>query len=332
MNKNRRIELLTQLGQYMLSKDPEWLAAKEQAERQNSWFIPEFIETATHHIGRHFLEASTIEAWTANYAIPDIQATPQKIGIVMAGNLPLVGFHDWLCIFLSGHYATIKPSSKDDVLIRHLLQKLASWDAATHPYFSFEPMLKNCDAYIATGSNNTAGYFNYYFGKYPHIIRKNRTSVAILSGTETEEELASLADDVHLYFGLGCRNVTKIYVPQEYNFVPLLTAFRKYSHLADHHKYKNNYDYNLAIHILNKQYYMTNESILLIEEDALFSPVSQLNYSFYRNEDELTATLLKSNDIQCIVSRKHIPFGQSQFPAVSTYADGIDTLLFLSNL
>ncbi len=332
MTQNRRIELLAQLGEYMLSTDPAWLAAKEQAGRQNSWFIPAFIETATHHIGSHFLQAATIEKWTAGYAIPGIQPNPKKIGIVMAGNLPLVGFHDWLCVFLSGHTAIIKPSSKDDVLIRHLLEKLASWDAAAGSYFSFAPLLKDCDAYIATGSNNTAGYFNYYFGKYPHIIRKNRTSVAVLSGEETPEALELLADDVHLYFGLGCRNVTKLYVPNGYDFVPLLTAFRKYNYLADHHKYKNNYDYNLAIHILNKQYYMTNEAILLVEDEALFSPVSQLNYSFYHPKEELITSLGKRDDIQCIVGNGQVPFGQSQFPAVNTYADSVDTLLFLSSL
>ena len=149
-------------------------------------------------------------------------------------------------------------------------------------------MLKGCDAYIATGSNNSSRYFDYYFGKYPHIIRRNRTSAAILTGDETDEELEKLADDVYQYFGLGCRNVTKIYVPEGYDFIPILEAFKKYNYLADHHKYKNNYDYNLALHLLNKKYYMTNGSVLLIEDPALFSPISQLNYEFYKDREKLS--------------------------------------------
>ena len=162
---------------------------------------------------------------------------------------------------------------------------MAAWNEEVNDLISFSEMLKGCDAYIATGSNNSAGYFEYYFGKYPHIIRRNRTSVAILTGNETNEELEKLADDVYLYFGLGCRNVTKLYVPEGYDFIPLLTAFKKYNYLADHHKYKNNYDYNLAIHLLNKKFYMSNESLLLVEDASLFSPISQLNYEFYTDQE-----------------------------------------------
>lgn len=197
---------------------------------------------------------------------------------------------------------------------------------------SFSEMLKGCDAYIATGSNNSSRYFEYYFGKYPHIIRRNRTSVAVLSGTETGDELNALADDVYLYFGLGCRNVTKIYVPENYDFLPLLTSFKKYNYLAEHHKYKNNYDYNLALHILNKKFYMTNESIILAEENSPFSPISQLNYELYTDENSILTSLKNHPEIQCIVSRQTIPFGQSQCPSVNDYADGVDTLSFLKEL
>src|SRR5258705_11293668 len=192
----------------------------------------------------------------------------------MAGNIPLVGFHDLLCVFISGHKAMIKLSSKDKLLIKHLTEKLGEWDAEINDLIQFSEMLKGCDAYIATGSNNSSRYFDYYFGKYPHIIRRNRTSMAVLDGEETNEELEKLADDVYLYFGLGCRNVTKIYVPKEYDFIPLLRAFDKYNYLAENHKYRNNYDYSLAIHLLNKKMYMSNPSIMLIEEMAPFSPIS----------------------------------------------------------
>jgi len=250
----------------------------------------------------------------------------------MAGNIPLVGFHDFLCVFISGHKALIKPSSKDQVLIKHLIDKLGDWDEETKSLVSFSDMLKGCDAYIATGSNNSSRYFDYYFGKYPNIIRRNRTSVAILTGEETKEELGKLADDVYQYFGLGCRNVTKIYVPKDYDFIPLLESFKKYNYLADHFKYKNNYDYNLALHLLNKKYYMTNDSILLIEEPAIFSPISQLNYEFYSDNDDLAEKSAPVQDLQCVVGKGFIAFGQAQSPAITDYADGIDTLAFLSEL
>jgi hypothetical protein len=250
----------------------------------------------------------------------------------MAGNIPLVGFHDLLLVFISGHKAVLKPSSKDETLIKHLVEKMIEWNEEVREFVQFAEMLKGCDAYIATGSNNSSRYFEYYFRKYPHIIRHNRVSVAILTGNETNEELEKLADDVYQYFGLGCRNVTKIYVPEGYDFIPLLNTFKKYDHLADHNKYKNNYDYNLAILILNKKFYMTNGSVLLVEDAAFFSPVSQLNYEFYSNKNSLFSLLQSHPDIQCIVSREKTPFGQAQCPSVSDYADGVDTLEFLKNL
>ncbi len=193
----------------------------------------------------------------------------------------------------------------------------------------FSEMLKGCDAYIATGSNNSARYFDYYFSKYPHIIRRNRTSVAILSGNENKEDLEKLADDVYQYFGLGCRNVTKIYVPEQYDFIPLLEAFKKYNHLIEHHKYKNNYDYQLALLILNKKFYMTNGSIILYEDAQIFSPISQLNYEYYSSAEELAGRLQQHEDVQCVVARNVIPFGQAQQPGLTDYADGVDTLQFL---
>ena len=333
MNLQYRIDLLVQLGKYMLSGEEEWIAAKERAGYENGWFIPEFAENATHNIAQ-LLNENALQEWTAAYAIPSETANPKTVGIVMAGNIPLVGFHDLLCVFIAGHKAMVKASSKDNVLIRHLVQKLAGWNEEVNQLISFSELLKNCDAYIATGSNNTAGYFDYYFGKFPHIIRRNKTSVAVLSGEETTEELSALADDVFLYFGLGCRNVTKIYVPAGYDFVPLIQAFAKYDHLADHHKHKNNYDYNLALHILNKKFYMSTPALLLVEEEAVFSPISQLNYSFYESAPGLIKGLKERNDLQCIVGAEEtlIPFGKSQSPGLSDYADGIDTIAFVSRL
>ncbi len=329
MHLKQRLDLSARLGEYMLSGDMAWQAAKEKAYRQNNWFIPEFIDIATHNIARNYLQKDELAAWVARYPVPAENDHIKNTGIVMAGNIPLVGFHDFLCAFISGHRQTIKTSSKDEVLITHLAEFLYGQDNEAREYISFSGMLKGCDAYIATGSNNSARYFDYYFGKYPHIIRRNRTSVAVLTGDETPEDLDRLADDVYLYFGLGCRNVTKIYVPHNYDFIPLLEAFKKYNYLADHYKYKNNYDYILAIALLNKNFYMTNGSVLLLENPALFSPISQLNYEYYSDSGAVTAFLAHHEDVQCITGRQGIPFGQAQQPGLTDYADGIDTLQFL---
>jgi hypothetical protein len=332
MNLSRRKELLVRLGNYMRSKEEDWQQAKEKAYLENRWFIPEFIELSVNNIAQNFLQPQQVDQLIKQYRIPEENSNPKKVGIVMAGNIPLVGFHDFFCVLLTGHHAMIKPSSKDEALITHLVNKLIEWNDEVEQFITISGMIKNCDAYIATGSNNSSRYFEYYFGKYPSIIRKNRTSVAILTGYETHEELKKLSDDVYQYFGLGCRNVTKIFVPKNYDFVPLLNAFKKYDHLADHHKYKNNYDYNLAIHILNNKYYMTNNSIILIENESPFSPISQLHYEYYSNKNELREKLKKDQSIQCIVSKKDIGFGEAQCPNVNDYADGIDTMKFLMSL
>jgi hypothetical protein len=330
MKLQGRIDLLVKLGKYLHSDNPEWAVIKENAERQNGWFTQLFIETAVQNIVTNFLTPAKLESFTANYSIPANQDKPKNIGLVMAGNIPLVGFHDWLCIFLSGHNAVVKPSSKDLVLIKHIIEKLAEWNNDVSSQTRFSDMLKGCDAYIATGSNNSARYFDYYFSKYPHIIRRNRTSAAILTGHETAGELERLSDDINMYYGLGCRNVTKLYVPEGYDFVPLLASFKKYIDFADHNKYKNNYDYQLAILLLNNKYYMTNGAILLVENEAFFSAISQLHYSFYKGSPaEISVALQNNQDIQCVIGEGFIPFGKAQNPALTDFADGVDTMGFL---
>ncbi|MEJ7739105.1 MAG: acyl-CoA reductase [Chitinophagaceae bacterium] len=331
MDVQQRIDLLIRLGQYMKSDDCKWRQVKFNAGQANGWFTGTFIEKACDSITDQFLNREKLSVFARRYALPPENRNPKNIGLVMAGNIPLVGFHDWMCIFITGHNAVIKASSKDEILITHLLQMLKEWEPQLGNQILFAPMLKGCEAYIATGSNNSGRYFEYYFSKYPHIIRSNRTSVAILTGTESTEALDKLADDVHVYFGLGCRNVTKIYVPKGYGFVDLLKAFKKYAYFSDHHKYKNNYDYQLAIHLLNNNYYMTNGSVLLIENASFFSPISQLNFEFYTNQHLVKASLV-SKDIQCVVGDDYIPFGQAQSPALTDYADGTDTMDFLSRL
>ncbi|MEN9686778.1 MAG: hypothetical protein RLZZ28_2564 [Bacteroidota bacterium] len=327
-----RIQLMFQLGQYMQGREEEWLEAKERAYRENQWFVPDFIDRSVNAISRFFLEPDLLAAWAKTYAVPDIQRNPRRIGIVMAGNIPLVGFHDFLAVFISGHKQLIKVSGKDEVLIGHLLKKLQEWNPKIADWVSFAERLNHCDAYIATGSNNSGRYFDYYFGKYPHIIRRNRTSVAILDHTETPEELRLLADDIQLYFGLGCRNITQLYVPEAYDFIPLLDALKNYAHLLDFHKYKHNYDYHLALLIMGNKYYMNNDAVILTENDSPFSPVSQVHYCFYNSKEALEKELAQKESIQCVVGHGHLEFGKAQSPGLMDYADGVDSMAFLKGL
>ena len=331
MNLQKRIEILQQLQKYLLNNDSAWQNIKTKASFHNGWFTPEFTNLAVNNICSRFLQKEKLEAWAAHHHLDD-NVGGKNIGIVMAGNIPLVGFHDFLCVFISGHKQSIKLSSKDDILLKHLVDKMIEWEPAVKDYIKFAELLKGCDAYIATGSNNSARYFHQYFSKYPNIIRRNRTAVGILTGNETAEELDLLSDDVHQYFGLGCRNITHLFVPVAYDFVPLLRGFDKYKYFEDHHKFKNNYDYQLSIALLNNIFYMTNGSALLLENDAIFSAISQLNYSFYEDEKKVMTRLTGNEDIQCICGHLGIAFGQAQFPALMDYADGVDTMQFLLTL
>ena len=331
MNLQKRIELLQRLQKYLLANDEEWQNIKIKASFHNGWFITQFTDLAVINICTAFLQKEKLEQWAMHYHLDD-NVGGKNIGIVMAGNIPLVGFHDFLCVFISGHKQTVKLSSKDDILLKHLVDKMIEWEPELKNKIEFAELLKGCDAYIATGSNNSARYFEQYFSKYPNIIRRNRTAVAILTGAETTEELNLLADDVHQYFGLGCRNVTKLFVPAGYDFVPLLRAFDEYKYFEDHHKFKNNYDYQLSIALLNNIFYMTNGSALLLENDAIFTAISQLNYSFYDDEKTVVEKLKGNEDIQCICGRLGIAFGQAQKPALMEYADGVDTMQFLLTL
>lgn len=334
MNLEERIGLMNKLGEYLVKKDDVQLnEIKKKAFERNKWFTEEFINLSFQNISSEYLDKEKLKAWLRHYRL-DNNITPKKIGIVMAGNIPLVGFHDFLSVFITGHRQHIKLSEKDDVLLKHIIEKLCEWNPKVSNVVKVWEMLKDCEAYIATGSNNSSRYFNYYFGKYPSVIRNNKTSVAVLSGGETLRQLIHLADDVHTYFGLGCRNVTKMFVPKGYDFVPLLDAFKKYNYFSGHTKFRNNYDYNLALLIMNNKYYMANNSIILVENENIFSPVSELHYTFYEDEnvldnDPVAIGLKNRENIQCIVGEKYIPFGQTQQPGLFDYADGIDTMQFL---
>lgn len=330
MNLQERIDIMSGLGSYMSPDNEEWADTVQKAFQHNAWFIPEFINIAVENIKEHFLQKHALQKWAKHYHLDD-NIRQKNVGIVMAGNIPLVGFHDFLCVFISGHKQTIKLSSKDDVLMKAIIERIHSLYPPTRDLISISDMLVGCDAYVATGSNNSARYFEQYFSKYPNIIRKNRTSVAVLSGNETAEELEKLSDDIHLFFGLGCRNVTKIFVPEGYDFIPLLDSFNKYLLFKDHHKYNNNYDYQLSIMLMNNVYYMTNGSTLLIEGKPSFSPISVLYYEFYRGDQPFEWSS-NEEEVQCRVGKGFVPFGGAQQPDLSSYADGVDTMAFLLTL
>jgi Acyl-CoA reductase (LuxC) len=331
MNLQQRQEILFQLSQYISSHPQSWEQTIQKAEQQNPWFTPAFVNLAAATIHQHFLQPAKLKQWVKHYHLND-SIQPKSVGIAMAGNIPLVGFHDFLAVFICGHKQRVKLSTKDAVMLRHLADKMIEWNPAVAEMISFETMLKDCDAYITTGSDNSARYFEYYFGKYPSIIRRNRTSAAVLTGTETTEDLSLLADDIMQYFGLGCRNVTQIHVPKDYDFVPLLAALKKYSWVFDHHKYRNNYDYQLAIYLMNNIYYMTNDCIVLTENANLFSPIGSLHYCFYNTQEEAYNHLQHNNQVQAIVGKKGIAFGMAQQPSLMEYADGVDVMQFLLGL
>lgn len=331
MNLKDRIKILDWLRHYLLEQPPALQAAKEEAYYQNSWFTPEFIELAVNNIINQFLDPGVLSEAVARYQIPVETARPRTIGVVMAGNIPLVGFHDFLLCFLSGHKQVIKISSRDKVLLPHLVRAMAEADPNINTMASFADSLKGCDAYIATGSNNTARYFEQYFAKYPHIIRKNRTGIAILDGSESTEELNRLADDIQLYYGLGCRNITQVWVPGEYDFTPLLKALDRYDYFLDNHKYKNNYDFVLTINMMNREAYFTNDSIVISPGTSPFAGIANLKYAYYQQPDEPIAAL-NPDEIQVICGHGYTPFGQAQCPGFFDYADGVDTLTFLASL
>jgi len=331
MNIHQRVKILLQLKAYLQGNNEELNQVKQEANYRNSWFTPEFIELAIENICNQFLDEGKLNDWLKQYSVSK-ESTEKTIGVVMAGNIPLVGFHDFLCVFISGHNLLIKASSKDDVLIKHIVKVMHSFDEEIGAIICFGEIIKNCDAYIATGSNNSSRYFEYYFSKYPNIIRRNRTSVAVLDGTETSDDLSLLAKDIQLYFGQGCRNVTHLFVPKEYDFVPLINALKVYNYFFDMHKYKHNYDYQLAMLMMNNKMYMTDGSVLLSENESIFSAISNVHYSYYENEEKLKEKIANNNDIQCIVGNGFVPFGNAQIPSLNDYADGVDTMKFLNPL
>ncbi|MES2678899.1 MAG: acyl-CoA reductase [Bacteroidota bacterium] len=301
----------------------------ETAQIYNGWFIPKFVNEAIFNVGL-LLEEKALTAFTK-----DLKEPPAKtVAIICAGNIPMVCFHDVLCVLLSGHKAMIKLSSDDNILLPFFLKLLCFYEPRFEEKISFaDGRLGKFDAIIATGSDNTASHLHYYFGKYPNIIRKSRTSVAVLSGNETAEDLQNLARDVFTYFGLGCRNVSKIFVPQGYSLDVFFEAIIDFSFVVNNKKYGNNYDYHRAIYLLESIPFLDNNFLMLRESADLYSPVGVLFYQFYKAETEVKEFLeANKNHIQCVVGASHIPFGYSQQPVITDFADQVNTLDFLVNL
>ena len=333
-------DLAKELENYFLYKEKAPLYKKielilEEAERKNAWFDRENCLMTLHHWAR-LLKKENLSQWLSSYCIENI---PQKrIALILAGNIPLVGFHDLLCTLLIGHTAIVKLSSNDKVLLPFLISELKNLTPIFEDKIIFtEEKLTDFDAVIATGSNNTARYFEYYFGKKPHIIRKNRNSVAILTGEETKEELELLGKDIFTYFGLGCRNVSKIFIPENYYFTNFFQAIYSFHSVMNHQKYINNYDYNKAVYLMNLEQLLENGFLLLKEDKHYASPIATLFYEKYTNISSLQERLTEDKElIQCIVSNGSFPnsitFGQAQIPSLRDYADGIDTIAFLNNI
>ena len=295
----------------------------------NGWFIPDFVTEAIINIGNLLKEEELVK-----FCEP-IKEKPQKtVAIICAGNIPLVCFHDILCVLLSGNKVLIKLSSDDQILMPYFLKLLTHYEPTFETQITFaEGKLGLFDAVIATGSNNTAQHFKSYFSKYPHIIRKNRTSVAILTGNESTTDLKHLGKDIFLYFGLGCRNVSKVMVPEGYSFNSFFEAIIDYGFVINNKKYGNNYDYHRAIYLLESMLFLDNNFLMVKESADLHSPVGVLYYQYYKNEQDLN-TYLNSikDDLQCVVGKNYLPFGYSQQPVISDFADNVNTLDFLVNL
>ena len=329
MNLQERLKAFSELGK-QIHLIPE--SAKIQAKNQNKWFTDESISKAIESIA-NYLQTEKLERWVKNYS--QLNTPAQKVAIVMAGNIPLVGFHDFLCVLISGHILLARPSSEDNILIRAVADLLTKIEPRFSEYIYFVDKINEAEKVIATGSDNTARYFAYYFAKKPHIIRKNRVSIAVLNGKETKDDLQALGEDIFTYFGLGCRNVAKLYIPKNYDFTVFFEGIQSFSEVGNHNKYFNNYEYNKSIYLLKPIEHLDNGFLLLSESSEIASPVACLFYEYYEDEIDLERKIAShSEKIQCIVSqdafwKNSYAFGEAQKPQVSDYADGIDTMKFL---
>ena len=338
MNLEKRIEAFSFLGNILrdsLDYEHNQFSGKlnrliESQRQKNTWFTPDNVRTAVRAIADE-LTSENLRRWTSAYRGLQENFMPVRVGLIFAGNIPLAGFHDFITVLISGNKVVAKTSSKDPDLIPYLSEIICTGYPEFGKYIEFtEGTLSGFDMVIATGSNNSSRYFDYYFRKYPKIIRKNRNSVAILTGDENSSELENLGKDIFTYFGLGCRNVSKVYLPEGYDPAGLNSYWSAYSSCINHSGYANNYDYNKAIYLVNRQKFHDMGFLLMKEDAKLISPVSVLNYEYYNSIEAVLHQINSFKDnLQCVIGRNNIPFGKSQMPHLWDYADGIDTLEFL---
>jgi len=310
-----------------------------ELKHYNGWYDEVNVRQMLFSLGES-LKKEKLLKWVEKYNPSISKLRDEKIiALVMAGNIPAVGFHDFLSVLITGNKLLAKLSTDDDKLIPAISELLISIEPEFKTNIKFTTAhLKSFDAVIATGSNNTSRYFEYYFSAYPHIIRKNRNGIAVISGNESDIELDGLASDIFNYYGLGCRNVSKVFVPENYDFDRLLKVLGKREDVAENHKYFNNYEYNKAIFLVNGRKHFDAGNILLVEDVSIASPISVLNYEFYNNIGEIKNIIkVDTVKIQCVVAndavfRDRVAFGESQQPELWDYADGVDTVEFLLNL
>ncbi|MEN9448327.1 MAG: hypothetical protein RJA25_1617 [Bacteroidota bacterium] len=332
MNIEQRIHAFAQLGNYINEKPLALQEVIHKASIYNAWFTIKSIEESLQNIATEFLAKEKLEQWLAAYSFPKEEET-KTIAMVAAGNIPMVAFHDILCVLISGNKLQLKLSEKDQYLLPFLLAQLIKIEPAFHNNISIQFKLENFDAIIATGSNTSAKHFEYYFNKYQHIIRRNRNSIAILDGTESKEALQQLGHDIFDYFGLGCRNVSKIFIPQDFDFIKLKEAFSHFSEIMQHTQYMNNLDYQRTIYLMNQIPIIDIDFINIVENNSLHSPISCLHFERYTSHEQVQAYLENEQEnIQCVIGKGYLPFGKSQQPSLTDYADNVDTLNFIIQL
>jgi hypothetical protein len=343
MNLSKRVDAFVQLGKRILkdvTEDTLFNRTLNNAFTHNQWFTPEYCHFAIVSIAEKWLTATALNKWIENYPEDKFSTkNPKGVAVIMAGNVPFVGFHDLLCTLITGHRFVGKISSKDGGLMQGIVDLLLEIEPQFDNFISLtDGKISNFDAVIATGSDNSARYFEYYFGKYPSIIRKNRHSLAVLSNKESDDELEALANDIFLYFGMGCRNVSKLLVPINFKFDRLIESFEKHNQIINHNKYANNFEYHRAIYLMNNIEHLDSGFVLIKPDESIGSPVGVVYYQNYSSIESANEYItVHSDKLQCIVSsipdiNNSIAFGKSQNPGLSDYADGIDTIEFLSSL
>lgn len=336
LNSEKLIIALKKLSDFMNEPDEAFKNLIFSASNSNAWFTAEEVERALHSLHK-MLNTQDLEKWFADITVSE---NPKKVGLILAGNIPMVGFHDVIAVLATGNIALIKLSSSDDKLVPALLSELVKIEPLLAERIVYVERLKDFDAVIATGSNNTSRYFDFYFGKGPNIIRKNRNSIAVITGDESKDELAQLGHDIFDYFGLGCRNVAKLYIPEDYDIKNFFEPIEGFAGIINHFKYNNNYDYNKSIYLVNLKHHYDNGFLLLTEGESLSSPLAVLYYETYTNIEQVEAILnSKADEIQCVVGTAPLKlktpilgFGQSQNPKLWDYADNVNTVEFLNSL